>query len=84
LGEILERDLKLSSFSCSYLGLPQHYNLTKSATQPMVSKIGKHLSSWKRNLRTYLGRELLVKIVLTAMPKHFLTAYKLLVGMLVI
>jgi hypothetical protein len=34
----------------------------------MIQKIANMLPEWKRNLLTYIGRELLVKTVLTAMP----------------
>jgi hypothetical protein len=43
----------------------------------MVEKIGKRLPGWKRWLLPYPGCELLIKTVLTAIPTHFLTVYKL-------
>jgi hypothetical protein len=61
-----------------YLGLPLHYKkLPKRMVQPMVEKIGKRLPGWKRWLLPYPGCELLIKTVLTAIPTHFLTVYKL-------
>jgi hypothetical protein len=53
----------------TYLGLSLHFRrLPKSALQSMIQKIANMLPEWKRNLLTYIGRELLVKTVLTAMP----------------
>jgi hypothetical protein len=78
LQELLETNQSLSQFLCTYLGLPLHYKkLPKTALYPLVQKIGNRLPSWKRNLLTYPDRELLVKTVLSAMPTHFLTLYKL-------
>jgi hypothetical protein len=44
---------------------------------PMVQKIGNKLLGWKRNMISYLGRETLVKMVLSAMSTHFLMVHKL-------
>jgi hypothetical protein len=44
----------------------------------MVQKIGNMLPGWKRNLLSYPGRELLVKIVLSTMLTHFLIVHKIL------
>jgi hypothetical protein len=44
---------------------------------PLVQRIGNRLPGWKRKLLAYSGREVLVKTVLSAMPTHFLTIYKL-------
>jgi hypothetical protein len=71
-------DHPLSDFPCTYLGLPLHYKkLPKATLQPLLQRIGNRLPGWKRNLISYPGRELLVKTVLSAMPTHFLTVYKL-------
>jgi hypothetical protein len=45
---------------------------------PLVQKIGNWLPGWKRNLLSYPRRELLVKMILSSMPTHFLRVYKLL------
>lgn len=67
----------ISSFPCTYLGLPlQARKPTKQTYQPMVQKIANRLSGWKRKFMTYPGRELLIKTVLTAMPTYFLTIFK--------
>jgi hypothetical protein len=43
----------------------------------MVQKIGSRLLLGEKNLLFYSGKELLIKTVLTAMPTHFITMYKL-------
>jgi hypothetical protein len=69
---------QISEFPYSYLGLPLHYKkLPRSTIQPMVQKIVNRLPGWKRNLLAYPGRQLLVKMVISAMPTHFLTVHKM-------
>jgi hypothetical protein len=78
IGDIIGLDQNVAAFPCSYLGLPLHFKkLPKSAIQSIVHKIGNRLPGWKRKLMTYPGRELLVKTILSSMPTHFLTVYKL-------
>jgi hypothetical protein len=43
----------------------------------MVEKVAKRLPGWQRRFLTYPDRELLVKSVLSAMPTHFLTMFKM-------
>lgn len=43
----------------------------------MVQKVANRMLGWKKNFLTYLGRELLVKSVLSAMPTFFLTVFKM-------
>jgi hypothetical protein len=75
---LLGPNQSFSSFPCSYLGLPPHFkSLPKSAMFPLIQRIGNRLPGWKRNMLAYPGREVLVKYVLSAMPTHFLTIYKL-------
>jgi hypothetical protein len=47
--------------------------------QPVIEEIGNKLSSWKKKILSYYGREFLVKLVLSAMPTNFLTVHKMLV-----
>jgi hypothetical protein len=47
--------------------------------QPVIEKIGNSLPGWKKNFLSYLGRELLVKYVLSAMPSYFLRVHKMIV-----
>jgi hypothetical protein len=73
--EIIGANQNISQFACSYLGFPLHFKkFPRNAIQPMVQKIG---NGWKHNLLTYLGWELLVKTVLSAIPTHFLTVHNL-------
>jgi hypothetical protein len=77
--QVLGDDQIISSFPCIYLGLPLHFKkLPKTAVIPLIKRVGNRLSGWKKNLLAYPRREVLVKMVLSAMPTHFLTVYKLL------
>jgi hypothetical protein len=68
----------ISSFPCSYLGLPLKIKKpSRTLIQPLVQKIGKRLPGWMRSFLTYLGRELLIKLVLSSIPTYFLTVFKL-------
>jgi hypothetical protein len=76
--QILGHDQVISSFPCTYLGQPLHFKkLPKLAVVPLVQRVGNRLPGWKRNMLAYPGREVQVKAVLSAMPTHFLTVYKL-------
>jgi hypothetical protein len=78
LSFLTSRNLAISAFPYKYLGLPLHYKKpSRAMLQHIIQKIGNRLSDWKRNLFTYPGREVLVKIVLTAMPTFFLTVFKM-------
>jgi hypothetical protein len=58
--------------------MPLHYKrLPKASISPLVHNIGNQLPGWKQNFLTYPDRELLVKTVLSSMPTHFFTVYKL-------
>jgi hypothetical protein len=68
----------VATFPCTYLGLPLHYKkLSRAFLQPLVQKIGNRLPSWKRIFFSYPGREMLVKSVLSAIPVHYLTVFKM-------
>jgi hypothetical protein len=58
----------LSTFSCKYLGLPLHY---KKPSKQMM------LPGWKKKFLTCIGRGLLMKNVLAAMPTFFLSDHKM-------
>jgi hypothetical protein len=63
----------ITSFSCTYLGLPPRIKKsTQAELQPLIQKIVNILPGWTRRLFTYLGRELLVKTVLSSIPTHSL------------
>jgi hypothetical protein len=73
-----QHNLQISSFPCSYLCHPLHIKkLPKSLLMTVIQKIAKRLPGWKRGFLTYLGMELLVKTVLSAMPTYFLTIFKI-------
>jgi hypothetical protein len=73
-----DRNLAISSFPCKYMGLPLHFKKPNRAMlQPVIQKLGDRLSGWKRNFFSYLGRELLVKSILLAMPAFFLIVFKI-------
>jgi hypothetical protein len=74
---LTEAGRSVSSFPCSYLGLPLHFRKpSKTMLQPLILKIASRLPGWKKNFLTYPGRELLVKTVLTTMPTYFITVFK--------
>jgi hypothetical protein len=74
-------NMVVSQFPCKYLGLPLHYKKpSRAMLQPVIQKIGNKLPGWKRNLLSYPGKELLVKIVLSTMPTFFLLSSRCLNG----
>jgi hypothetical protein len=78
LSFLSSRNLAISCFPCTYLGLPLHFRKpTRPMMQQVVDKIGSRLPGWKRNLLSYPGREALVKSVLSALSTYFMTVFKL-------
>jgi hypothetical protein len=78
LGFLTRHGYQVANFPCSYLGMPLHYKkLPISFLHEVIQKIANRLPGWKRGLMSYLGRELLIKSVLTALPTYFLTIFKL-------
>jgi hypothetical protein len=68
----------ISSFPCSYLGLPLHIKkIPKPICNNLIQKIANRIPGWKRNFLTYPGREIRVKMVLSAMPTYFLSIFKM-------
>jgi hypothetical protein len=71
-------NLIISTVPCIYLGLPLHFRKpSKAMMEPLVQKIGNRLTGWEGNLLSFLGRELLVKSVISAIPTFFLTVFKM-------
>jgi hypothetical protein len=68
LSYLTSSGMMLSTFSCKYLGLPLHY---KKPSKQMM------LPGWKKNFPTCIGRGLLMKNVLAAMPTFFLSDHKM-------
>jgi hypothetical protein len=68
----------LSNFPGKYLGLLLHYKKpTKQMMQHVIQKIIDMLSGGNKKFLTYLGRELLVKTILSVMPTFFLSVHKI-------
>lgn len=62
-------------FPCKYLGLPLSVRkLTKTALQSIINRMVDQLPGWKVGLLHLAGRNLLVKMVLTAIPSYQLMA----------
>jgi hypothetical protein len=56
LSFLLQANMKLSSFPCSYLGLPPHFKkLPRAMFYQVIQKIGNILPSWKRGFMSYPG-----------------------------
>jgi hypothetical protein len=68
----------LASFPTTYLELPLHFRKpTRAMFHSVIQKIGSRLPGWKKDFLTYPEKELLVKVVLSAMQTYFLTVYKM-------
>jgi hypothetical protein len=75
---LAQANREVANFPCTYLGLPLNTRKpTTTELQPLLLKIANRLPGWKRDFLSYLGRELLVKAILSSMPTHFLSVYKL-------
>lgn len=61
-----------------YLGLPLGANPSrKQVWQPVVERIKKKLSGWKRRLLSYAGRVTLIKYVLSSLPIFYMSLFKI-------
>lgn len=70
--------MKEASSNEQYLGLPTEWGRSKfQAIQFLKTKMKKILVAWKRSLLNQVGREVLVKSVLTVMPCYAIAYYKL-------
>jgi hypothetical protein len=67
---------KVGKFPGKYLGLPLHTRqLKRVEVQPLLDKIGGRIPGWKGKLLSMVGRETLVRTVLTAQPIYHLTVF---------
>jgi len=67
---------KVCNFPGKYLGLPLHVRkLRKIDVQPLLDKIGARLSGWKGRFLSSVGRETLVKTVLSSQPIYHMTVF---------
>ncbi|XP_043694360.1 uncharacterized protein LOC122645078 [Telopea speciosissima] len=70
-------------FSCGkspsiYLGLPTEFGLSKSILFKDISnKTGKQLSSWKQQLLSYAGKEVMLKSIVFSMANYACSHFKL-------
>jgi hypothetical protein len=68
----------ISSFLCSYLGLPLHIRkLPKAMFELVIQEIAARIPGWKKKLLAYPGSETLVKSVLSTIPTFFLYVFKM-------
>ncbi|GMP98870.1 hypothetical protein CsSME_00046588 [Camellia sinensis var. sinensis] len=62
----------------NFLGLPLGANLRQRSTwSPVMDKIQKKLTSWKRKLMSFVGRLTLIKSALSNLPTYFLSIFKM-------
>lgn len=62
----------------NFLGLPLGASIRRRSTwSPVVDKIQKKLSSWKRKLMSFAGRLTLIKSALSNLPTYFLYFFKM-------
>ncbi|CAL5328668.1 unnamed protein product [Camellia sinensis] len=65
----------------NFLGLPLGANPRRKSTwNPILDKVSKRLSSWKRKLLSFAGRLTLIKSVLSNLPLYFLSLFKMPIG----
>ena len=68
----------LGQFPCKYLGLPFHHNkITRADIQPTIDKMASRLQIWRGKLLYGDARLKLVNYVLSAIPVHLLSVFKL-------
>lgn len=68
----------LGQFPCKYLGLPLHFKkITRADIQPTLDKMAARLQIWRGRLMAPDARLSLVNSVLSAIPIHLLTIFKL-------
>jgi hypothetical protein len=75
LGEVMQSfQCPISSFPCSYLGLPLHTRqLRRVEFQPLFEKLENKLPAWKGRFLNKAGRLKLLNSVLSTMPTYLLT-----------
>ncbi|KAK3218053.1 hypothetical protein Dsin_012023 [Dipteronia sinensis] len=72
---------KKAKLPITYLGLPLRARSNrKDFWNPIVTKIEKKLSPWKRKFLNKGGRLVLIKSVLSSIPSYFLSVFKVPIG----
>lgn len=67
----------VGSLPFSYLGLPLHSKKFKKVDwTPVINRIDKRIEGWKAKLLSLGGRLTLVNSVLTNLPLHYFTVFK--------
>lgn len=69
---------KIQKLPLMYLGLPLGANPRKKSTwQPVVDKVRKKLSLWKRKILSFVGRLTLIKSVVSCLPLYYISVFKM-------
>ena len=65
-----------------FLGLPSLVGRNKKASFNYIKdRVWKKLQGWKEKLLSQAGREILIKIVVQAIPTYTMSCFKLLIGL---
>ena len=66
----------VSSFPCTYLGLPLSLNkITHGMLLPVIHRVDKRLSGWLATFLSWGGRLTLLNSVLAGIPSYFMTCF---------
>ena len=69
--------LKVAENYGTYLGIPSFWGKSKTATIRYINEqIIKKLSDWRRNVLSQEGREVLIKVVASAIPIYTMQCFK--------
>lgn len=61
-----------------YLGIPLGVNPRRKSTwQPVIDKVRRKLSLWKRKLLSFAGRLTLIKSVVSCLPSYYISIFKM-------
>lgn len=62
----------------SYLGLPLGANPSRKSTwQPVIEKVKKKLTAWKRKVLSFAGQLTLIRSMLSSLLSYFLLIFKI-------
>lgn len=61
-----------------YLGIPLGVNPRRKSTwQPVIDKVRRKLSLWKRKLLSFAGRLTLIKSMVSCLPSYYISIFKM-------